>query len=39
LLLFAMPISGFLYTAMGGFPVPLFMLIDLGPLVRLNCGL
>jgi cytochrome b561 len=36
LLLFAMPISGFLYTAMGGFPVPLFMLIDLGPLVPVN---
>lgn len=36
LLLFAMPISGFLYTAMGGFPVPFFMLVDLGPLVPLN---
>lgn len=35
-LLFAMPISGFLYTAMGGFPVPFFMLVDLGPLVPEN---
>jgi cytochrome b561 len=35
-LLFAMPISGFLYTAMGGFPVPLFMLYDVGPLVPEN---
>src|SRR5690606_34701709 len=35
-LLFAMPISGFLYTAMGGFPVPLFMLFDVGPLVPEN---
>ena len=29
LLLFLMPISGFLYTAMGGFPVPFFGLYDL----------
>lgn len=36
LLLFAMPISGFLYTAMGGFPVPLFMIYDVGPLVPTN---
>lgn len=35
-LLFAMPISGFLYTAMGGFPVPFFMVYDLGPLVSPN---
>jgi cytochrome b561 len=35
-LLFAMPISGFLYTAMGGFPVPLFMLYDVGSLVPEN---
>jgi len=34
--LFAMPISGFLYTAMGGFPVPLFMLYDLARLVPEN---
>jgi cytochrome b561 len=37
-LLFAMPISGFLYTAMGGFPVPFFMLVDLGPLVPENAA-
>ncbi len=35
-LLFAMPITGFLYTAMGGFPVPLFMLYDVAPLVPEN---
>jgi cytochrome b561 len=35
-LLFAMPISGFLYTTMGGFPAPFFMLVDLGPLVPEN---
>ena len=35
-LLFAMPISGFLYTAMGGFPVPFLMLYDLGPLMPEN---
>jgi cytochrome b561 len=34
--LFAMPITGFLYTAMGGFPVPFFMLYDLAPLVPEN---
>ena len=39
LLLFAMPISGFLYTAMGGFPVPFFMVYDLGPLVPENDAL
>jgi cytochrome b561 len=32
-LLFSLPISGFLYTAFGGFPVPLFMVWDLGALV------
>jgi cytochrome b561 len=32
-LLFLMPVSGFLYTAFGGFPVPLFMLWDLGQLI------
>jgi cytochrome b561 len=38
LLLFAMPVSGFLYTAMGGFPVPFFMVYDLAPLVQQNEG-
>ena len=32
-LIFLLPISGFLYTAFGGFPVPLFMLWDLGQLI------
>jgi cytochrome b561 len=36
LVLFLMPITGFLYTAMGGFPVPFFMLYDLAPLVPVN---
>jgi cytochrome b561 len=36
LLLFLMPITGFLYTALGGFPVPLFMLYDLARLVPEN---
>jgi cytochrome b561 len=36
LLLFLMPISGFLYTAMGGFPVPYFGLYDLASLVPEN---
>lgn len=36
LLLFLMPISGFLYTAMGGFPVPYFGLYDLANLVPEN---
>lgn len=36
LLLFLMPISGFLYTAMGGFPVPFYGLFDLGHLVPEN---
>lgn len=35
-LLFLMPITGFLYTAMGGFPVPFLMLYDLAPLVPEN---
>ena len=34
--LFLMPITGFLRTAMGGFPVPFFMLYDLAPLVPEN---
>lgn len=33
LFLFLMPLSGFLYTALGGFPVPLLGLVDLGPLL------
>jgi cytochrome b561 len=36
LLLFLMPVSGFLYTAMGGFPVPYFGLYDLANLVPEN---
>jgi cytochrome b561 len=36
LLLFAMPITGFLYTAMGGFPVPFFGLYDLSKLMPVN---
>jgi len=36
LVLFLMPITGFLYTALGGFPVPLFMLYDLARLVPEN---
>jgi cytochrome b561 len=36
LVLFAMPITGFLYTALGGFPVPLFMLYDLARLLPEN---
>lgn len=36
ILLFLMPISGFLYTALGGFPVPLFGLYDLANLVPEN---
>jgi cytochrome b561 len=36
IVLFAMPISGFLYTAMGGFPVPFFMVYDLAQLVPEN---
>jgi cytochrome b561 len=34
--LFLMPITGFLYTALGGFPVPFFMLYDLAQLVPEN---
>jgi cytochrome b561 len=34
--LFAMPVSGFLYTALGGFPVPFFMVYDLAQLVPEN---
>jgi len=33
LLLFGMPVSGFLYTAFGGFPVPVLGLYDLGQLI------
>jgi cytochrome b561 len=36
IVLFAMPITGFLYTAMGGFPVPFFMVYDLSQLVPEN---
>lgn len=36
LLIFVMPISGFVYTAAGGFPVPLFYLYDLAELVPEN---
>ncbi|HEX5079238.1 MAG TPA: cytochrome b [Geminicoccaceae bacterium] len=36
LVLFLMPITGFLYTAMGGFPVPFFMVYDLAQLVPEN---
>lgn len=32
-LLFLLPISGFFYTAFGGFPVPLLMLYDIGRLI------
>ena len=32
-LLFLLPVSGFLFTAFGGFPVPLLLLVDLGPLL------
>lgn len=35
-LLFAMPITGFLYTALSGYPVPLFMAVDLAGLVPEN---
>jgi cytochrome b561 len=31
-----MPITGFLYTALGGFPVPVLMLYDLAALVPEN---
>ena len=36
LVLLTMPITGFLYTAMGGFPVPFFGLYDLARLVPEN---
>jgi cytochrome b561 len=36
IVLFLMPITGFLYTAMGGFPVPFFMVYDLARLVPEN---
>jgi cytochrome b561 len=36
IVLFAMPITGFLYTAMGGFPVPFFMVYDLAQHVPEN---
>lgn len=36
LVLFTMPITGFLYTAMGGFPVPFFGLYDLSRLIPVH---
>ena len=36
LVLFLMPITGFLRTAMGGFPVPFFMVLELKHLVPEN---
>jgi cytochrome b561 len=36
ILLFTMPITGFLYTSMGGFPVPVLMLYDLSQHVPVN---
>jgi cytochrome b561 len=36
LLILAMPVSGFIYTAAGGFPVPLFYLANLADLVPVN---
>jgi cytochrome b561 len=36
ILLFLMPITGFLRTAMGGFPVPFFMVLELRHLVPEN---
>lgn len=36
IVLFLMPITGFLYTAMGGFPVPFFMLYNLAQWVPVN---
>jgi cytochrome b561 len=35
-LLFLMPITGFLFTTLSGFPVPLFMIWDLAKLVPVN---
>ncbi|WP_395681112.1 cytochrome b [Inquilinus sp.] len=36
LLILAMPVSGFIYTAMAGFPVPLFYLVNLADFVPVN---
>lgn len=36
LLIFMLPITGFLYTAMGGFPVPFLMVWELSGLVAVN---
>ena len=36
LIIFLMPISGFLLTAAGGYPVPLLGLLDIAPLVARN---
>lgn len=36
ILLFALPVTGFLYTAMGGFPVPFLMVWDLAQYVPVN---
>jgi cytochrome b561 len=36
IVLFLMPITGFLYTALGGFPVPFFMLVNLAQWVPVN---
>ncbi len=35
-LLVLLPVSGFLYTAFGGFPVPFLLLVDLGALLPKN---
>jgi cytochrome b561 len=35
-LLFVMPITGFLYTALSGYPIPLFMIWDLSKLVPVD---
>ena len=36
LLILAMPVSGFIYTATGGFPVPLFYLVNLADFVPVS---
>ena len=36
LILFLMPITGFLYTALSGYPVPLLMVWDISKLVTVN---
>ena len=36
IVLFLMPVTGFLYTAMAGFPVPFFMVYDLAQWVPVN---